>query len=443
MAKKAPKKSKSKPKSNKNKPVKKAPKPKGPKKPKPLPVVVKRIDELTPDPENVRVHDDTNKAAIAKSLDEFKQQKPVVIDKKGVIYAGNGTVEQLKAQGVEYVQCVVSDLPPKKLRAYAIADNKTSDLSYFNDPELVEQLKLIRDEDHDLFEATGFDDDMLDNMIDGLTDPEHADEEDDEVPGLPSKVKTKKGFMWELGNHRLLCGSSTDSVAVATLLEGHEPQMMFTDPPYGVNYQGGINFNKANKTGVKQPHTDGNPKKKITGDETAEIYDKFLEVCLPFIDGPCYVWFSDSVAPDIYAALEKHECSLHALIIWNKTNAKYGALNKQYKQRHEPCVYFKPPGTKLRWCGASDENTVWDIKTDGKNEYAPTQKPVELALRAIQNHKADVIVDFFGGSGSTLIACEKIDRTCLTMELDPKQCDIIVARWENYTGEKATLVKEP
>ncbi len=241
--------------------------------------------------------------------------------------------------------------------------------------------------------------------------------------------------------HRLLCGSSTDKVDVERLLDGCEPHMMFTDPPYGVNYQGGINFNKANKTGIKQKHTDGNPNKKIKGDKTSEIYDKFLQVVLPFIDGPCYVWFSDSVTFDVFLALENNKCISHGMVIWNKTNAKYGALNKQYKQRHEPCIYFKPKGKNLRWSGATTENTVWDIKTDAKNDYAPTQKPVELALRAIQNHKAKTVADFFGGSGSTLIACEKIDRKCYMMEISELQCDIIVARWEHYTGCKAILTK--
>ncbi len=169
------------------------------KKPKPLSVVLKRVDELVFDDENVRVHDDTNRAAITKSLSTFKQQTPVVIDKNNVIYKGNGTVAQLRELNVEFVQCLVSDLPPEQLRAYAIADNKTSDTSYFNDAELLKQLQDIKKLDSELFEATGFNDTLLENLIEGLTDAEHADEEDDELPKLPSKAKTKKGYLWELG----------------------------------------------------------------------------------------------------------------------------------------------------------------------------------------------------------------------------------------------------
>jgi len=175
-------------------------------------------------------------------------------------------------------------------------------------------------------------------------------------------------------------------------------------------------------------------REKLKDDDDAVIYSEFLPSVLPFVDGAFYMWFASSRAYDVYKALKDNECDIHALIIWNKTNATYAAMNAQYKQRHEPLIYFKPKGKTLKWCGASDECTVWDEARDGRNEYHPTQKPVCLASRAIKNHTADIIADFFLGSGSTLIASEQLKRSCYGLELDEKYCDVIVSRYVKFTG---------
>jgi DNA modification methylase len=151
------------------------------------------------------------------------------------------------------------------------------------------------------------------------------------------------------------------------------------------------------------------------------------------------MWFADSKAREIYNALFENKCEVHALIIWHKTNATYGALNAQYKQRHEPCVYFKPKNSTLRWCGASTEATVWSQDRDGINDLHPTQKPVALAAKAIGNHTSENVFDPFLGSGSTLIAAEQLNRKCYGLEISPQYCDVIVARWEKLTGKKAQL----
>lgn len=257
---------------------------------------------------------------------------------------------------------------------------------------------------------------------------------EDEVPGPPAEPITKPGDLWLLGLHRLLCGDSTKAEDVERLMAGAKAEMMFTDPPYGVNYQGGVQFD--GKGGAVT-----NNRESLANDKTTQIYFDFLPCVLPVVDGPCYIWFADSKARDVYNALGDNACEIHALIIWHKTNATYAAMNAQYKQRHEPCLYFKPKGSTLRWCGASTEATVWNQDRDGINDLHPTQKPVALAFKAISNHEATTVLDAFCGSGSTVIAAEQLGRKCYGMEISPAYCDVIVKRWETLTGKKATLEK--
>jgi DNA modification methylase len=230
--------------------------------------------------------------------------------------------------------------------------------------------------------------------------------------------------------HRLLCGDSTNADDVARVMGGAVAELMFTDPPYGVGYEGGHH----KLTGQK-------PREKLAGDDTADLYGRFLPVCLPFVDGPCYLWFADSKALPVYQAV--HDCggTVSALLIWHKTNATYAAMNAQYKQRHEPLLYFKPKGSTLRWVGPSNACTLWEFKRDGVNEFHPTQKPVALAANAMKNHDAETVADFFLGSGTTLIAAEQLNRRCYGLEISPAYCDVIVKRWENLTGQTATLEK--
>ena len=255
---------------------------------------------------------------------------------------------------------------------------------------------------------------------------------EDEVPEPPVDPITKAGDLWTLGDHRLLCGDSTKADDVERLMDGVKADIMFTDPPYGVDYSGGIQFQK---NGTVQK----NNREKLKNDSTTQIYNDFLPIALAVVDGPCYMWFADSKARDVYNAVHDNECEVHALIIWHKTNATYAAMNAQYKQRHEPCLYFKPRGSTLRWCGETTEATVWNQDRDGINEFHPTQKPVALAAKALKNHEAATVLDMFCGSGSTLIAAEQLGRKCYGMEISPAYCDVIVQRWETLTGKKATL----
>jgi DNA modification methylase len=274
--------------------------------------------------------------------------------------------------------------------------------------------------------ATGFSDDDIKELLVGLNGQGEVVE--DEIPEPPAKPVTKAGELITLGDHRLLCGDSTKAEDVARLMDGAKADMMFTDPPYGVRYEGG-HFHSGD-VNIKRK------RERLAEDDSTDIYFAFLPIALAVVDGPCYLWHADSKARDVYNAIHENNGEVHALIVWHKTNATYAAMNAQYKQRHEPCLYFKPKGSTLRWSGSTTEATVWSQDRDGINEFHPTQKPTALAAKAIGNHDANIVLDLFLGSGSTLIASEQLGRRCYGLEIDPAYCDIIVQRWENLTRQK-------
>ena len=384
-----------------------------------------KVSDLSLDPSNVRKHSRQNLDAIKASLRKFGQQKPIVIDAKGIVLAGNGTLTAAQELGWTEIDVTRTELTGVEATAFAIADNRTAELATWEEDKLAQVLQSLKVEDADLFAATGYDDAEVDKMV-------GTEVTEDEVPEPPAEPITKAGDLWLLGDHRLLCGDSTKAEDVGRLMAGVKSEMMFTDPPYGVDYSGGIQFQK---DGTVQK----NNREKLKNDGTTQIYNDFLPVALSVVNGPCYMWFAGSKARDVYNAVHDNGCEVHALIIWHKTNATYAAMNAQYKQRHEPCLYFKPQGSTLRWCGETTEATVWNQDRDGINEFHPTQKPIALAAKALKNHEATTVLDMFCGSGSTLIAAEQLGRKCYGMEISPAYCDVIVQRWENLTGKKAVL----
>jgi len=354
------------------------------------------------------------------SITRFGFVDPLIVnthkERKNILVGGHQRLKIAKELGYKDVPCVEVDLSPDQEKELNVRLNKNTGqwdwdalANHFDVGELLEW---------------GFSEDELqftEPDVQGLTD-------DDDVPEVEEAI-TQQGDLWILGEHRLLCGDATKKEDVERLMDGQKADMVFTDPPYGVNYEGG-HFHSGD-VNIKRK------REQLVNDGDAKIYNKFLSVIIPFVDGAIYTWFADSKGYDVYNAITDNNCEIHALIIWHKTNATYSAMNAQYKQRHEPCLYFKPKGKTLKWCGASTENTIWEIDTDGRNKLHPTQKPVALGVKAISNHKADTVMDLFLGSGSTLIACEKTNRKCFGMEIDPHYCDVIVKRWEDYTGNKA------
>jgi len=349
------------------------------------------------------------------------------------ILAGNHRVMAAKALGWETVPVQWVDVTPEEELRILVVDNRTTRIGQDDTTKITDILAELANTPIGL-EGTGYGAADLDALIDelaGMTEPAELLTDPDEVPE-DVETRCKAGDLWILGRHRLLCGDSTSVDDVARLMDDTKADMMFTDPPYGVDYSGGIQF-------TKDGNTKTNNREKLENDNNTAIYSDFLPVALAYVDGPCYMWFAGSKARDVYNAVHDNGCEVHALIIWHKTNAKYAAMNAQYKQRHEPCLYFKPKGSTLRWCGETTEATVWNQDRDGINEFHPTQKPIALASKAIGNHDAKTVLEMFCGSGSTLIACEQLGRKCYAMEISPKYCDVIIQRWENATGQKAVL----
>jgi DNA modification methylase len=393
------------------------------------------IQELVQDQHNFNKGTAEGEKLMQKSLTELGAGRSILIDKDGNIIAGNKTQKAAIAAGIQKVRVIESDgseliavkrtdlsIDSKKGRELALADNVTTQVNLAWDA--VELDTIAAQEGIDLPDW-GLD--PKDLGIAQEQEPQEAQEDDFDEEKDPVATICQEGDVWQLGEHRLMCGDSTDAENVRILLDGQKADLCFTDPPYGVSYTGGIQF-KADGS------VERNNREMIANDDI-DIYAQVFEVLKDFVNGPCYVWFADSKAASLYAAAEKYG-EIHALLIWVK-NGGYGALDANYKQKHEPCLYWKPKGSTLNFIGATTETTIWEINKDGKNEYHPTQKPVALPAKAINNHKCDIVLDLFGGSGSTLIACEQLHRKARLMELDPHYCDVIIARWEKLTGQKA------
>jgi site-specific DNA-methyltransferase (adenine-specific) len=369
-----------------------------------------------------------NITKVVNSIKEFGFQQPIVVDKKNIIIVGHSRYEAGKELGLDKVPVIIADLSPVKAKAYRIADNRINQDSEWDFSKLKLEFKDISKLDFNL-DSLGFEKNELDDLIidevKGFTD-------DDAVPDKPKKPKSKLGEIYQLGNHRLMCGDSTKEEDVKKLMNDKKADMVFTDPPYGVEYDGthlssGTYFKKGQR--------------KQTINDNINIYSKTIPIISNILkkDKSCvYIFFADATGHYIYDAINDSDLKIRASIIWNKNHAQFGSMNSQYKKKHEPILYLYKKTTN--WCGANNEITVWDIDRTSKNEHHPTQKPIALAMRSIKNHKPNIITDLFGGSGSTLIACEKTNRNCYMMELDPIYVDVIIKRWEDYTGKSSKKI---
>ena len=385
------------------------------------------VSALIPYARNSRTHSDEQVAQIAASIREFGFLNPIIIDGESGIIAGHGRVLASQKLGMDSLPCVeASHLSDAQRRAYVIADNKLALNAGWDDEMLRVEFADLQEMGFDL-ELTGFSLDEIDGLqfeeiAEGLTD-------EDAVPDAPEEPVSKLGDVWVLGNHRLMCGDSTSIDAVERLMDGNKADMVFTDPPYGVDYDGG--------------HATEKRRDKLKNDDDVNMYDLPIKnAALVSTENAClYLWFADRFASDVINGVNEAGFSIRAWIIWNKNVAQFGAIGAQYKSKHEPCIYAFKKGKKVNWCGPNNETTVWDVSRDHKNSHHPTQKPVALSERAFNNHSVAKILDLFGGSGSTLISCEKNNKINYSMELDPKYCDVIIKRWQDFTGKEAVHIE--
>lgn len=380
------------------------------------------LTDLTLDTKNARSHSQKNLDAIKVSLTKFGQRKPIVVTDKGVILAGNGTYEAAKDLGWTHID--VSEAPAdwdeNTARAYALADNRTAELADWDFAVLNETLMQLSDEDWDI-EALGFE-------MPQVIEPETIDE--DEIP-QPTDYKVKIGDRWKLGEHILVCGDATELTAYDKLMGGEVADLVWTDPPYGVSYVG--------KT--KDALIIENDNLNIGALEEF-LRESFNAIFANTKPGAC--WYVAAPSGNLFQAfsvpLSELEVWRHTLV-WVKDILVMGRADYHY--RHESIFYGWTPGAAHQEPPDRKQDSVWEIPRPRVNKEHPTMKPVELITRAINNSSRanDLVLDPFAGSGSTLIAAEQTHRRARVMEIDPKYCDVIIARWERVTGKTAELME--
>ena len=373
--------------------------------------------EIIPYQQNNRKHSEQQVERISKSIKDFGFNQPLVLDQDKTVLVGHGRLLAAQRLGIEALPClVVKGLSEAKKRAYRILDNKLQNDSEWDFEALGLELGFLEEQGFDL-EGWG-----LDDLRELFPDEEDPETYEDEAGELPDESYLKLGDLIELGEHRLLCGDSTSSEDIDVLMKGKLAKLVYTDPPYGVDYDGGTT-----------------KREKLVNDDSTDIF----EAVAPSIaiaseeKAPIYIWHADRYVSEVTRALANEGYEVRATIIWNKSLAQFGALSAQYKTKHEPCLYAFKKGNAPYWYGPTNEVTVWDVDRASKNEFHPTQKPIELAARALRNSskKGDVVLDVFLGSGSTLIAADQLNRVCYGMEIDPKYCQVILERYQKHCSK--------
>ena len=392
------------------------------------PVELWPLDRLIPHARNARTHSDAQVAQIAGSIAEFGFVNPVLVGDDGVIVAGHGRIMAARKLGLEQAPVIVlAHLSPTQRRALMIADNQIASNSGWDDEMLAAELAALKEEEFDL-DLLGFDDADLDRL---LAETIEASEASDEAPEPPAVPISRPGDVWICGEHRVICGDATVLGDVELVLDGELADMTFCDPPYNVNY--------ANSAQDKQRGKD----RAILNDALGEnfgafLYDASVNI-LTVTKGAVYICMSSSELDRLQKAFREAGGKWSTFVIWAKNTFTLGRAD--YQRQYEPILYGWKDGADHYWCGARDQGDVWFVDKPHKNDLHPTMKPVALVERAIRNSSKsrDIVLDTFGGSGTTMIACENTSRRARLIELDPKYVDVIVTRWQNLTGGTAML----
>ena len=371
------------------------------------------INEVKTNPKNPRLIKDDKFRKLVQSIEEFPQMlelRPIVVDENNIVLGGNMRLKACKEAGLKEVFIVRAEgLTELQKDEFIVKDNVG-----FGEWDWD---MLANEWDVEKIQDWG-----LDLPVDLSVTELEAEEDDFSVPEGGIETDIVLGDLFEIGEHRLLCGDSTCSDTVAKLMNGEKADMVFTDPPYGVDYQGGHNEKK--RKGIENDALQNN-------NLTDLFYHSLLNADLFTKDyAAFYIWYSNSKAVETFKSFDLLNLEIRNVLIWYKIKSGFGAFMAQYIQNYEPVIYAFKKGKSPQWFGASTEKTVWELKKDNKNEYHPTQKPIELPEKALTNSSkiGDCILDLFLGSGSTMVASHQLKRKCYGMELDPKYCQVIIDR---------------
>jgi DNA modification methylase len=384
------------------------------------------INSIQPYINNPRKLKDSAIDKVAMSIKEYGFRQPIVVDANRIIVVGHTRYRASKKLGLKEVPITIAEnLTQEQINAYRIADNRTNEEAEWDLELLKTEIKELELADFNL-DLTGFDEDQLNNMLfeekQGLTD-------EDEVPEAPEEPITKLGDIWKLGKHKLICGDSTILNNYEKLFNENKADLLMTDPPYNVDYEG--------KT-----------KDKLTIQNDSKNDDDFLQFltdafnnCAIHLKLGCsfYIFHSDWYGLEFRQSIKNSDLELKQNLIWAKNSMVMG--RQDYQWQHEPCLYGWKRGASHSWYSDRKQTTIIKYDRPSKSKLHPTMKPVGLVEYLIKNSskQEDIILDPFLGSGTTLMACEKQGRICYGVELDPKYCDVIVKRWEEFTGKKAEL----
>lgn len=378
-----------------------------------------KINEIVPYEKNPRKNDNAV-LAVAESIKQCGYCSPIIIDENNVILCGHTRFKALKSIGWKEVECVRKEgMTEEQKQKYRILDNKTAEIAEWDFDLLEQELKNLDFGDFDF----GFD-------MSAFEEPKEVIE--DEAPEVDEERVpiTKLGDIWQLGEHRLMCGDSTDAGTVAILMDGNKADLLLTDPPYNVAYEGKTN----DALTIKND--------KMESKKFREFLTSAFSAAISVLKdgGSFYVWFASREHCNFETALNESGLEVRQELIWKKNSMVLGRQDYQWK--HEPCLYGWKDGASHNWYSDRCQTTILEFNKPAKNGEHPTMKPVELFAYQIQNStkKGNIVLDLFGGSGTTIIACEQTGRIGYIMELDPRYCDVIIKRYENLTGKKGVKI---
>jgi site-specific DNA-methyltransferase (adenine-specific) len=388
-------------------------------------IITKKLNELIPYHGNPRNHSEKSVDAVASSIHEFGFKVPIVIDAHNVIIAGHGRYQAAQKLDLDEVPVLIADdLSDAQVKAFRLADNKVAEQSTWDEELLQIELELLNELDFDM-ETFGFENIEFQEE-EGLTDP-------DDVPEEPPAI-CQPGDTWQLGRHILICGDAADPATMETLFEDKvTASLLLTDPPYNVDYTGGTE--KALKI----------QNDKMGATEYLKFLTDTIGNAVTYLNkgASFYLFHADTEGLTCRRAVIEAGLSLRQCLIWYKTNG-FVLGRQDYQWQHEPCLYGWKPGEAHNWYGDRSQSTILEFDKPDKSLDHPTMKPVELLTYMIKNSskRDDIVCDPFLGSGSTIISCERTGRVCYGAEIDPRYCDVVIHRWEDYTGKKAERIAQ-